>query len=534
MVLSRAGAKLGYGDLRGRAGVRLLAIGLAALAVAGAARADPPRVSQPDWLARPDAEDLADTYPDLARALGIEGRATISCSVDLKGRLQDCVSPAASPQGLGFDQAALTMSKLFAMRPKRVDGVPVAGGTVRIPIRFTLPKADAPPPDGPLTPASDAARQAAQLSGMARGLASGLVEDVARIETDGTEATIAAQAVTALREARRRAAPEVAEAVARAIAGQLSSAEIDRWVAYLNGPAMRKLQAEGPRLSREITAAQAAHTGWVLSRARATFCGRQDCSSEATLLDLRALAEAPESPIDKPRWAQEPSLIEGQAAYPLAAQAFRVSGWAMLQCRVTEVGGLEDCAVLAQEPRRLGFGAAGLRVAGSYRLHPDLMAQGAAGDRVNLPTYFSIEPGAATAPPRARPSRALNLAREIVRAQGVEATAERAADLGQWLLSHQPGLDEAVRRDAGEAYRGAVIEDLPALLDAHAAAYAQVLTEPELADLAAFLHSRTGRLAAGRDEAFNLRLAEALGTVQARADAQARAAFCAAHACAAD
>nr|QQZ50456.1 hypothetical protein JKL49_02160 [Phenylobacterium glaciei] len=66
----------------------------------------------------------------------------------------------------------------------------------------------------------------------------------------------------------------------------------------------------------------------------------------------------------------------GPGGLSLGAQAFRLNGWAMLQCRVAVAGALEDCQVLAQEPRRLGFGAAGLKVAGSYRLDPDLMAQG--------------------------------------------------------------------------------------------------------------------------------------------------------------
>ncbi|MES2721962.1 MAG: energy transducer TonB, partial [Pseudomonadota bacterium] len=170
--------------------MRLLAMGLAALAVAGAARADPPRVTPPEWLVRPDADDLADSYPGLARALGIEGRATISCTVDVKGRLQDCVSPTAAPRGLGFDKAALEMSRLFAMRPKTVDGEPIAGGTVRIPIRFALP-----PPDGAgaipepsAAPATlDAARRAATLSGVAGRLARGLTADLDRIEADSAD-----------------------------------------------------------------------------------------------------------------------------------------------------------------------------------------------------------------------------------------------------------------------------------------------------------------------------------------------------------
>ncbi|MDP2011038.1 MAG: TonB family protein [Phenylobacterium sp.] len=512
-------------------------MGLAALAVAGAARADPPRVSPPEWLVRPDGEDLADSYPGLARALSIEGRATISCAVDVKGRLQDCVSPTASPPGLGFDKAALEMSKLFAMRPKTMGGAPVAGGTVRIPIRFTLP-----PPGGAgaipepfVTPAAlDAARRAARLSGIAGRLARGLAGDLDRIEADGADPMVRAQGLAALTEARRQASPQVAEAVARSIAAQLSPAEVDHWVSHMNSPGQRKLAARGPELARAFAAAQATHTQIVLANARETFCGRQDCHGETSLADMRALAEAPEAVIDKPRWSHAPSLIEARAAYPLAAQAFRLSGWAMLQCRVTQVGGLEDCKVVAQGPRRLGFGAAGLKVAGSYRLDPDLLAQGAAGDRVNLPTIFSIERGAPPTRVRPLPSRALTLAREIVRTQGVEAKADHAADLGQWLLSHQLGLDSAVARDAGEAYRGAVIADLPNLLDAYAAVYATTLTEPELASMAAFLHSRAGHLATGRDDLFNIRLAQDLGEVQRRADAQARTAFCAAHLCAAD
>ena len=60
------------------------------------------------------------------------------------------------------------------------------------------------------------------------------------------------------------------------------------------------------------------------------------------------------------------------------------------------------------------------------------------------------------------------------------------------------------------------------------------LTEPELADMAAFLHSRAGHLATGRDDVFNVRLARALAEIQATADAQAKTTFCATHACAVD
>ena len=53
------------------------AVGLAALAVAGAAHPAQPHVTPPDWLRRPDATDIADAYPPVARALGVEGRVVI-------------------------------------------------------------------------------------------------------------------------------------------------------------------------------------------------------------------------------------------------------------------------------------------------------------------------------------------------------------------------------------------------------------------------------------------------------------------------
>jgi len=44
------------------------------------------------------------------------------------------------PGDQDFGSAALRMSKLFKMKPMTRDGAPVAGGQVRIPIRFQLPK----------------------------------------------------------------------------------------------------------------------------------------------------------------------------------------------------------------------------------------------------------------------------------------------------------------------------------------------------------------------------------------------------------
>jgi TonB family protein len=107
---------------------------------AAVAPATPSVVTQPEWLQLPNAADLEKYYPVEAAKNRVEGRSTIRCHVNAEGRLNDCEVESEEPVGAGFGASAVKLAvDLFKMAPKTKNGSPVAGGIVRIPIRFALP-----------------------------------------------------------------------------------------------------------------------------------------------------------------------------------------------------------------------------------------------------------------------------------------------------------------------------------------------------------------------------------------------------------
>jgi len=102
-------------------------------------------MTNPDWRSLPDAPEALDTFPPQARALGLtEGRATVSCRIQSDGTTADCAAREADPPGVGFEEAAVSLARLFAVNPWSADGRPFQRERVSIPFRFVDPSPTAP------------------------------------------------------------------------------------------------------------------------------------------------------------------------------------------------------------------------------------------------------------------------------------------------------------------------------------------------------------------------------------------------------
>lgn len=260
----------------------LLALALPSAAGAGT----PPRViTQPDWVAKPSGVDLETYYPTVAWTLWLEGQAMLSCEVELSGALSDCRLATESPPQLGFGPAALRMARLFKMRPRTVDGAPVSGAKINIPIAFRIPASPPPARTKPIDPeALDIARRL--IAAMPADAARQAIAPPPMPPDEVTPPATREVAIQAWQTVIQADQQELLDLAAQAFARLLSREELQAWLDAVShgqpvqpppGETAEQVQAKLAGFDAAFQELMAPLAPRLAAETRAIFCRTQAC-----------------------------------------------------------------------------------------------------------------------------------------------------------------------------------------------------------------------------------------------------------------
>lgn len=342
----------------------IVAIALAAIAVGASstfaeapATPEPVMIGQPDWLRRPSAEDIEKFYPASAAAAG--GTAELQCRVTARGTLDGCEVTAESPAGRGVGAAALALASIFVMRPAMINGQPVGGATVRIPIRF-------------------GAGQSAPSITVSTGLA--------------WEQTPTAEDVTAAFPAHPKGGISEGHVLLRC------RVKKDRSLTSCD------VTSEDPRGSGFGAAARGLAGKFKVSQDDPTMRRVRELYVDLPF-DFRSLG-GPPTEIYDPTWLKGPDPQMAGKLFPLAAiTAGYRTGLGIVQCTVRHDGGLSDCTVVGEDPPELGFGEVALAAAKVMTMNP-WTKQGLPvdGAKIRMPIRLNLDPNQVGSVPGPPPS----------------------------------------------------------------------------------------------------------------------------------
>lgn len=101
-------------------------------------------VGKPQWALLPQESDVSSAFEKTPKNLGTV-RVMLNCVVAQAGSVEDCAVESETPAGQGYGAAALALAKLMRLSTWTMEGLPVVGGSLRIPIRYESgPPAAAP------------------------------------------------------------------------------------------------------------------------------------------------------------------------------------------------------------------------------------------------------------------------------------------------------------------------------------------------------------------------------------------------------
>lgn len=316
-------------------------------------------ITSPDWVRKPTQSEMRASWPYEAAQKGIGGRAVIQCSVDVQGLLQGCTVVSETPEGSGFGGSALLLAGSFKMKPKMVNGRPVAGGVVRIPIVFG-------DPGGPMSGPSTGA----------------ILEPI--WETAPSFDDMAA--------AWPKRAGDVAVGGAVLRCTITKTGTLDNCSTFNELPRDKGFGAAAKSLAGRF---KLKLTPEELAKVRGSFVN-------VTFRFLNpASPEGAQRKLSRPRWIRQLDPARIQAIFPKAAADAGVkSGLGVVECIVQPDGRLGGCKAVREDPAGLGFGDSALQVAAIMQLNPwSDDGRPVDGASIRLPVKFDLAPDAA-APPK--------------------------------------------------------------------------------------------------------------------------------------
>jgi TonB family protein len=277
---------------------------MAVVVVSGAAAAAPdseavrPRVplpiegvvTNPDWIEKPSGDQVADAYPPLARAIGLSGKTGLRCTVSASQTLENCRVLIEVPTGLGFGAAALSLTPSFRMKPASIDGAPVGGAEVNIPIRFTQPESPASPMSSEAaTAAPESGRSPAALA-LARKLSDAMHwrtamdrwvdrtrDQLRALETTGARTPEELAAIDALIQAAIDENDRQLRSREARLTDNLSDDQLKEMVAFFTSPTGQAWTVQSAAILEEEQTLAAGRGAHIVALARQRLCAKITC-----------------------------------------------------------------------------------------------------------------------------------------------------------------------------------------------------------------------------------------------------------------
>jgi TonB family protein len=150
-------------------------------------------------------------------------------------------------------------------------------------------------------------------------------------------------------------------------------------------------------------------------------------------------------------WIHKPDNATILSVWPAAAYQARVSGKATLSCKVDAHGLAEECEVLSEYPKGLGFGSAALLLRPTFKLKPAMGPNGPVTAMMNIPIQFNAEDNNNIQLQTPGNSMGANMGARTISLNGTRPEMRAVTMLDHPIWAEAAGFDDVARAYPGAA-----------------------------------------------------------------------------------